>query len=785
MENTQSNTSLKTILAVVGTLVACTAGTVNAQISQNSNTLNITGGDNLSHLSINSGFDLSKNLYDFDQDISIEGFRGGDLCGTQSLTQSTDPLLIGTESVWCGLDTTNDETSLGRSFIAPFDLTLDCITFGIRENIGGEAVVHVRVLVGSPSSAYSDLTLVSEHDVMIDNDTSFALINVDIPDAQIPAGSQFIIELNTPTRLPELGGDGGLLSFGTNMLGQNNPTYLRGPTCGAEDFTDVASFGFGNRHLVMSLGVDSGIASTFAGGFEMSLLGDGVMSVLGDDLVIAGGPIQGDFGVNIGYGDFTSGVGASFYVDSIPGEFATVTVGFVGPESTREFTFSEYQGDLSQAVLTLDSGDLRDELFDVHAYNDGELVGILEGQSSGSVVLLDYVPSHHGVCCYPSTIPAKGDRWGLIYEFKVMDSFGFSRDLDPSIEIDGVFVNVDSISLVFEVSNQDLSGGGATNLTLSVNDASGLTVNATESSPVVLIGEAETNPRSFGDSDISTQIGVPVRRRRRQGERGDGRLYATDMDADGVAELQIFAPLFSPGSDNTIAVDVMFGEVDSASIGIGFAADIPIPDDIDWWLCELDQPMLKLDFGNSSLPFGEQFDGLIGLKPKFMADEVVNNFTLQGYWNGQIVVEENGMSGSAGGTSEMPIRVGVSEGQIPGFITHYPPSTTFITADEQTFEIDEIRTISEGASRTTPFTGLTIEACNTSELILFDPITVLPSSNVCPVDFNDDGALNFFDISAFLTAFSALDPIADLNGDGAFNFFDVSELLSAFAAGCP
>lgn len=58
-------------------------------------------------------------------------------------------------------------------------------------------------------------------------------------------------------------------------------------------------------------------------------------------------------------------------------------------------------------------------------------------------------------------------------------------------------------------------------------------------------------------------------------------------------------------------------------------------------------------------------------------------------------------------------------------------------------------------------------------------------SDICPADFTDDLILNFFDISAFLTAFSANDPIADLSGDGSFDFFDVSAFLAAFSAGCP
>ena len=55
----------------------------------------------------------------------------------------------------------------------------------------------------------------------------------------------------------------------------------------------------------------------------------------------------------------------------------------------------------------------------------------------------------------------------------------------------------------------------------------------------------------------------------------------------------------------------------------------------------------------------------------------------------------------------------------------------------------------------------------------------------CPADFNGDGVANFFDVSAFLSAFNAGDPSADVNDDGAVNFFDVSQFLGDFNAGCP
>ncbi|MEQ9206454.1 MAG: GC-type dockerin domain-anchored protein [Phycisphaerales bacterium] len=55
----------------------------------------------------------------------------------------------------------------------------------------------------------------------------------------------------------------------------------------------------------------------------------------------------------------------------------------------------------------------------------------------------------------------------------------------------------------------------------------------------------------------------------------------------------------------------------------------------------------------------------------------------------------------------------------------------------------------------------------------------------CSANLNCDDTLDFFDVSAFLAAFSSSDPIADFNEDGNFNFFDVSTFLVAFSAGCP
>jgi len=62
---------------------------------------------------------------------------------------------------------------------------------------------------------------------------------------------------------------------------------------------------------------------------------------------------------------------------------------------------------------------------------------------------------------------------------------------------------------------------------------------------------------------------------------------------------------------------------------------------------------------------------------------------------------------------------------------------------------------------------------------------VFTTPRTCAIDLNNDNTLNFLDVSAFITALTNDDPIADFNNDNRWNFFDVSAFLSAFAQGCP
>jgi len=67
-----------------------------------------------------------------------------------------------------------------------------------------------------------------------------------------------------------------------------------------------------------------------------------------------------------------------------------------------------------------------------------------------------------------------------------------------------------------------------------------------------------------------------------------------------------------------------------------------------------------------------------------------------------------------------------------------------------------------------------------SQILGYSPTLNIQVRVGSPGDFNGDGSRDFFDISAFLSSFTANDPSADITGDCAFDFFDISAFLTAF-----
>jgi len=63
-------------------------------------------------------------------------------------------------------------------------------------------------------------------------------------------------------------------------------------------------------------------------------------------------------------------------------------------------------------------------------------------------------------------------------------------------------------------------------------------------------------------------------------------------------------------------------------------------------------------------------------------------------------------------------------------------------------------------------------------------VDISPCGESCPADLNQDGNINFIDVTLFISAYSSQDPAADFNNDGEYDFFDITQFLSAYSIGC-
>jgi len=108
-----------------------------------------------------------------------------------------------------------------------------------------------------------------------------------------------------------------------------------------------------------------------------------------------------------------------------------------------------------------------------------------------------------------------------------------------------------------------------------------------------------------------------------------------------------------------------------------------------------------------------------------------------------------------------------------GWFEHSARIADFVTPTNQV----QVRFIAEDAGD-----GSVIEAA-------VDAFDVTGSScenpDTCVADLTGDGALDIFDVFAFLDLFNAGDLGADITGDGTLDIFDVFGYLDLFNAGCP
>ncbi|MFO0826667.1 MAG: hypothetical protein U0572_00835 [Phycisphaerales bacterium] len=222
-----------------------------------------------------------------------------DACGPVSLTQSASDAIAPSNTAECieqvPTGFASAENGLARTFVAPATLHPRCVHFGIQENIGPAWHVSARVWIDGA-------LIVESAPIEIAANAGPGLYTAELPGFfEVAAGSSFTVELYTATRLPSEGGDGGLLFFGSNALGQSGPTLLRAPECGVDTFTDLATFGFPNTHLVMTVDCDVPTSSVNAFGFQHATDGNVVVRKNTDGTVtIWHAAVAGDLTITLG-----------------------------------------------------------------------------------------------------------------------------------------------------------------------------------------------------------------------------------------------------------------------------------------------------------------------------------------------------------------------------------------------------------------------------------------------------------------------------------------------------
>jgi hypothetical protein len=714
-------------------------------------------------------------------------------CGDLELSQSTDPDTIQpARAVWCGSLVLNDGTQIGRGFTAPHDLTISCVTFGVTANTGADWPCHVRILGGPITAPYDTRPVLGETTVMVPAGTSSAFFTAQLPAVFIPAGASFIVELDTPTRVPAAGGDGALLSLGFNGLGQSAPTYLRAPGCGANNFIDTAALGFPNSHAAITVGAAEGYTVPTLGGFPVGVIGPAMLGVLDGEAVAYGDGSATPFGLSIDFGDLTMGVGATCGAISTGDETdPTLSIGFKNGTSLHDrIVFRNNPATPDEAVLELDFTTAAFDRFNVHVLLDGELVGTLEDQTSGSVRFIkpddgpiwDWIkglftgPKKMGCSIHKEYYPAS-EGGGLKSETMFYGiEIGAARVAPTGGGLPGFLGD----EIWIEPVTATVGGSPPLRMELTATGIVGLTVDVSDSAPTVVFGVAETGVRPFGGG-TTTQVGVSARTTTKKANESSPQLISAQMIGDGAPDLRVL-PSLDPGAENGFLMEL--GGVVSATVGLDVLT--PDPAAACMTVCSFEVGTVGIPTGKTSFDPWPINPALTAVAPDFtgVGDET---YTLQVYdAAGTLVHEASGQSGIAGGTTRWPSKVGKLGGRTPCFRICYPRDTILRLADGRQFEVLEVRALAEGAPEAGPLHSLEFTVQNMNEMVLFDPETVLPEiAEPCYADLDGDGALTIFDFLAFQNAFASGDPVADCDGDGALTLFDFLCFQNSFAAGCP
>ncbi|MDF1808333.1 MAG: choice-of-anchor B family protein [Phycisphaerales bacterium] len=177
--------------------------------------------------------------------------------------------------------------------------------------------------------------------------------------------------------------------------------------------------------------------------------------------------------------------------------------------------------------------------------------------------------------------------------------------------------------------------------------------------------------------------------------------------------------------------------------------------DVDGGTTTLTSPAMDASSGNTTLTYALWYSNNIGVVDDSMSIQLSNNNG--GAWT---TIDTLGPESQGGGWNEYSFDVG----------------SVFANPSSQVRVRFVVSDLGEGS-----VVEAGVDAVQLIQLTCEDSPTGCNDADIA----EPFGALNFFDISAYLAAFSAGEAAADINDDGTLNFFDISDFLGVFSAGCP
>jgi len=182
-----------------------------------------------------------------------------------TLTQTTDSTTMTAGSIACTYSfSVTAENSYYRAFtlaehgvVGPF--TISQVSFGVESADGDllttqPATLRILRYTGTVGTTLNlaQTTQLASLPININNAAAPIVLAFPIA-ATIPANGTFLVELAIPDGDPDGDTFGPVFFIGSNSSGETKSSYLRAPSCGATSPTTIASLGFANRHVIMTV----------------------------------------------------------------------------------------------------------------------------------------------------------------------------------------------------------------------------------------------------------------------------------------------------------------------------------------------------------------------------------------------------------------------------------------------------------------------------------------------------------------------------------------------------